>query len=79
MIVVLELDARQGVEIFLSTTVLRKNLGPNQPPTQWLPGALSLGVKRPGREADRSPPFRTNNSWSYTSKPTITPPGVVLS
>jgi hypothetical protein len=23
---------------------------------QWLPGALSLGVKRPGREADSSPP-----------------------
>jgi hypothetical protein len=25
-------------------------------PIQWVPGALSLGVKRPGREADRSPP-----------------------
>jgi hypothetical protein len=23
---------------------------------QWAPGALSLGVKRPGREADHSPP-----------------------
>jgi hypothetical protein len=23
---------------------------------QWVPGALSLGVKRPGREADRSLP-----------------------
>jgi hypothetical protein len=23
---------------------------------QWVPGALSLGVKRPGREADYSPP-----------------------
>jgi hypothetical protein len=23
---------------------------------QWVPGALSLGVKRPGREADHSPP-----------------------
>jgi hypothetical protein len=27
-------------------------LGPTQPPIQWVPGALSLGVKRPGREAD---------------------------
>jgi hypothetical protein len=27
-----------------------------QPPIQWEPGALSLGVKRPGREADHSPP-----------------------
>jgi hypothetical protein len=32
------------------------HLGPTQPPTQWVPGALSLGVKRPGREADHSPP-----------------------
>jgi hypothetical protein len=27
-----------------------------KPPIQWVPGALSLGVKRPGREADHSPP-----------------------
>jgi len=27
-------------------------------PIQWVPGALSLGVKRPGREADHSPPPR---------------------
>jgi hypothetical protein len=26
------------------------------PPIQWVPGALSLGVKRPGRECDHSPP-----------------------
>jgi hypothetical protein len=32
------------------------HLGPNQPPIQWVPGALSLEVKRPGREADHSPP-----------------------
>jgi hypothetical protein len=25
-------------------------------PSQWVPGALSIGVKRPGREADHSPP-----------------------
>jgi hypothetical protein len=33
--------------------------------------ALSLGVKRPGREADRSPPYsaEAKNSWSYTSTP----------
>jgi hypothetical protein len=34
----------------------RTALGPTQPPIQWVPGALSLGVKRLGREADHSPP-----------------------
>jgi hypothetical protein len=32
------------------------DLGPIQPPIQWVPGALSLGVKLPEREADHSPP-----------------------
>jgi hypothetical protein len=45
-----------GLGIFLFTTSSRTALGPNQPPIQWVPGALSLGVKRPGREADPSPP-----------------------
>jgi len=27
-----------------------------QPPIQWAQGALSLGVKQPGHEADHSPP-----------------------
>jgi hypothetical protein len=31
-------------------------LGPTQPPIQWVRGAPSLGVKRPGREADHSLP-----------------------
>jgi hypothetical protein len=30
--------------------------GPTQPPIQCVPGALSLRAKRPGREADNSPP-----------------------
>jgi hypothetical protein len=34
-------------------------VGPIQAPIQWVPGALSLGIKRPGREADRSPPSST--------------------
>jgi hypothetical protein len=29
---------------------------PTQPPIQWVPGALSPGVKRQGREADHSLP-----------------------
>jgi hypothetical protein len=31
-------------------------MGPTRPPIPWVQGALSLGVKRPGREADHSPP-----------------------
>jgi hypothetical protein len=45
-----------GAGIFLFTTASRTALGPTQPPIQWVPGALSLGVKRPVREADHSPP-----------------------
>jgi hypothetical protein len=29
---------------------------PTQPPIQWVKKALSLGVQRPGREGDHSPP-----------------------
>jgi hypothetical protein len=46
-------------------------LGPAQPPIQWAPGVLSLGVKQPGREADRLTPCsaEVNNAWSYISTP----------
>jgi hypothetical protein len=55
--VVLGFDSREGgLGIFLFTTASRTALGPTQPPIRWVPGALSLGVKRPGREADHSPP-----------------------
>jgi hypothetical protein len=37
----------------------RPALGSTQPPIQWVPGALSPGVKRPGREADHLPPAST--------------------
>jgi hypothetical protein len=54
---VLGFDARQGLGVFPFTTASRTALGPTQPPVQWVPGALSLGLKRPWREADHSPPF----------------------
>jgi hypothetical protein len=50
-------DSRRRLGIFLFTTASRTALGPTDPPIQWVPWALSLGVKRPGREAGHSPPF----------------------
>jgi hypothetical protein len=57
-----------GLGIFLFTTASRTALEPTQPPIQWIPRALSLGVERPGREADHSPPSSADvkNAWSYT-------------
>jgi hypothetical protein len=77
---VLGFDSRGGLGSFL-ITVSRTALGPTQLPMQWVPGALSLGVKRPGREADHSPPSsaEVKNVWSYTSTLPIRLHGVVLS
>jgi hypothetical protein len=64
--------SRYGLRIFLFTTASRPVLGATQPPpTHWVPAALSLGVKRPGREADHSPPSsaEVKNAWSYTPLP----------
>jgi hypothetical protein len=68
---------RQGLGTFPFTPTSRPILGP----IQWIPGALSLGVKRPGREADSSPPSSAEftNVWSYTSIPPIRLHSVVLS
>jgi hypothetical protein len=45
-----------GAGNFSFDTGFRPALGPTQPPIKWISGALSLEVKQPGREADRSPP-----------------------
>jgi hypothetical protein len=50
-----EFESRQGLGIFLFTTVSRENLGPTQPPIQWVPGDISLEIKLPEHEADHSP------------------------
>jgi hypothetical protein len=49
------------------------------PPIQWVLGDLSLGVKRPGREVDHSPPTsaEVKKMWIYTSTP-ICFHGIVL-
>jgi hypothetical protein len=49
-------DSLRGLEIFLFDTMSRPALGSTQPPAQCVPGAFSLEVKQPGREADFSPP-----------------------
>jgi hypothetical protein len=78
---VLGFDSRRGLGILLLTTGSRTALGPTQPPIQWVPGALSLGVKRPGREAYHSPPSSAEvKEWVelYLHSPTRLH-GVVLS
>jgi hypothetical protein len=68
---VLGFDSRLGLGILPFTTASRMALGPTQPPTQWVSGALSLEVKRPGPKTDHSPPSsaEVKNAWSYTSAP----------
>jgi hypothetical protein len=63
--------SRQGLGIFLFTTESRPALGPIQPPIQWVPGTLSLGLKRPGCEADHLSPSiaEVKNARKYTSTP----------
>jgi hypothetical protein len=71
-------ESRKGLGIFLFTTGSIPLLGSTQPPIQWVPGNLSLGVKRPGFETDHSNPSSTQvkNAWSYTSTLTIRLHGV---
>jgi hypothetical protein len=78
---VLGFDSRQGLGIFFITTAYRPALGPTQPPIQRVPGALPVGIKRPGREAYHSPPSsaEVKNAWSYTSILPIRLHGEVLS
>jgi hypothetical protein len=59
---------RQGQECFLFSTMSRPALGPTQPSIQWVPGAVSHGVKRLWREAGHSSIWcRGHEWWSQTS------------
>jgi hypothetical protein len=69
-------DREVGVQVPVESRitllyVVLTALGFTQPPIQWVPGALSLGVKRQGREADRSSPTsaEVTQIWIYTSTP----------
>jgi len=56
-------------EFFLFTIVSKPALGPTESHIQRVTGALSLGLKRPGRGADHWPPSSAEikNAWIYTS------------
>jgi hypothetical protein len=63
--------------ILLFTIMSKPALWPTQLPIQWVPGALSLGVKRSEREANHSPPSggEVNNARAI---PPLCLHGVVL-
>jgi hypothetical protein len=60
---------RVPVRSRIFSTLSRAALRSTQPPIEWVPGALSPGVKRLEREADHSPPTsaEVKKMWIYTS------------
>jgi hypothetical protein len=67
------------VKNFLFSTSSRPALRSTKLPIQWVPGAVFPGLKRPGREADHSPPAsaKVKKMWIYIHS-TIRLHGVVL-
>jgi hypothetical protein len=59
-------DRGVGVRVPVGSRILS-----TKPPVQWVPGALSSGVKRPEREVDHSPPTsaKVKKMWIYISTP----------
>jgi hypothetical protein len=49
-------DRRVGVRVPVGQRIFASSRRPPQPPILWVPGSLSPGVKRQGREAVHSPP-----------------------
>jgi len=62
-------NSRQRQGLFLFATASRPAPGPTQPPGNGYREFLPRQVKRPGREADLSPPSsaEVDNKWNYNS------------
>jgi hypothetical protein len=62
-----------GVGVPLGARIFTSLWRPDRPPIQWVSGGecLFLGLKRPGREADHSPPTsaEVKKTWVYTFTP----------
>ena len=58
-----------GIKLFLFSKPFKLTVGPTHFGFQWVPGVLSLRLKRQGPEADHSPQSRAEakNEWRYTS------------
>jgi hypothetical protein len=68
----ISLNMRVSFTLYKTTGIFtRTGSGSTQPPTQWVPGVLSLGVKRLESEDDHSPPSsaEVKDAWSYTCTP----------
>jgi hypothetical protein len=66
---------RQGLgflqmqEIFVYVTASKPPFGSTQSPIQWVPGATSSKVKRPGREAGHSSPSSAEGVEIFLQSP----------
>jgi hypothetical protein len=59
------------VKNVIFSTSFRPVLRPTQPPIQWVPEDLFMGVKQPGSDAHHLPPSssKVKEMWIYTSTP----------
>jgi hypothetical protein len=58
-------QAWQGQEFHIFSKAARPILVPTQPRMQWVPGELSPGIKRPGREANHSRQSNTQGQQHF--------------
>jgi len=72
-------ESRQGLGIFLFTTVSRPALTPTKHPIRWSTRGCFTGGKADGAWSWPPPSAEVKNVWSYTSTPKIRLHGVVLS